>query len=134
MWTNKPTVSSLDAESAAKRAAAQTENACTQLWISVIDFFFLGWRSEGVTNSSWPLGAIAIISSEAWSPIRRLARPTNSHPCILSSILVDIGGIPSAITDEEILGLSGEGSLIQLPRSLSDGRVGVDLIRVGVCR
>ena len=39
--------------------------------------------------------------------------------CILSSKLADMGEIPSAITDEEVLGLS-EGSLNQLPRSPSD--------------
>ena len=50
--------------------------------------------------------------------------------CILSNNLDDMGEIPSAITHEEVLGLS-EGSLNQLPRSPSDGRVGVDLIRVG---
>ena len=62
---------------------------------------------------------------------KRLARSTNSHLCIFSTNLVDIGGIPSDITDEEVLGLSDEGSFIQPPRSFNDGRVGVALIRVG---
>ena len=39
--------------------------------------------------------------------------------CILSRKLADMGEIPSAITDEEALGLS-EGSLNQFPRSPSD--------------
>ena len=39
--------------------------------------------------------------------------------CILSRKLADMGEIPSAITDEEVLGLS-EGSLNQFPRSPSD--------------
>ena len=57
----------------------------------------------------------------AVAPTRRLAKSSN---------LVDIGGISSAITDEEVPGLS-EVNLNQLPRSPSDGRVVVDLISVG---
>ena len=70
-------------------------------------------------------------SSGVCSPGRRLARSTNSHLRILSISLVGKGGSPSAITDEEVFGLSNEGSLNQLPKSPRDGRVGVDLVRIG---
>ena len=55
----------------------------------------------------------------------------NSHLCILSISLEGIGGIPSATTDVDTLGLSDEGSLNQLPKSPKEGRVGVDLVNVG---
>ena len=73
------------------------------------------------TIRTWPSFCVSLgiggghIFIRGWSPTRRLARSMNSQFCILSRSFVGLGGIPLVITDEEALGLSDEGSFLDLP-------------------